>query len=56
MNIKSEILKELYESIETANKLAVDEELTDHAKTALIQAEQAKQIKLRSFLKEWNNA
>jgi hypothetical protein len=51
--MKEELLKELYTSIESVNKILLDDELTDYAKQILIKEEEAKQIRLRQFLQEW---
>lgn len=52
--MKSEILKELYESIETVNKLCLNDELTLEAKAILVREEETKQKNLRAFLEELN--
>lgn len=52
--MRQELLKEMYESVETINRVIIDDELTDFAKQVIIKEEQQKQINVRKLLEAWN--
>ena len=52
--MRQELLKEMYESVETINRVIIDDALTDFAKQVIIKEEQQKQINVRKLLEAWN--